>query len=284
MFDDFHAYFYENVIATYQNYKKIRYSRKKGLSNDLRAAVQMAEILFHLREHLPDKSEIPFKKLIDNCPDYLLVKDIANLSKHKKIDRNNPQISNSESIVERLVYTTYRDKQGEYTHTNKEVVVRLDNGLERDLFEINTNVLNMWLEELSKAKLINSIKPFPLKRKTIPKRRKRNDFKISILSGVRYPWSFKFQKYNYEKKQIEPIDITGHTVELKIFEQKYDITLMVINDKTGHNEELTFQINEKQNKELLNMNDDKQRMSRLLEIAKEQGLSNSNIYKILGGK
>jgi hypothetical protein len=53
MFDDFRAYYHENVLATYVEFRDQVQGDAAGESRDLRAAVAVCEALFHLREHLP---------------------------------------------------------------------------------------------------------------------------------------------------------------------------------------------------------------------------------------
>lgn len=59
MFDDLHAYFYENVRVAYREFKERLAEPRAGRSIDLRLAVGACEALFHLREHLPEAHALP---------------------------------------------------------------------------------------------------------------------------------------------------------------------------------------------------------------------------------
>ena len=115
MFDDLHAYFHENVLDTYANYLKTRKSGKSGKSHDLKSAINIATILYHLREQIPEKQRINYDELALHCPDYKLLGNIVNATKHKKINKHNPQISSAENIYEQIVRTEYEDKKGKFS-------------------------------------------------------------------------------------------------------------------------------------------------------------------------
>ena len=87
MISDLKAYFIETVLHNYCKYVKLRKSRKIGRRNDLTAAVNISTILYHLRKYLPeDKGKLDEEwELI--CPDFELLRDVVNLSKHSKITR-----------------------------------------------------------------------------------------------------------------------------------------------------------------------------------------------------
>jgi len=73
MFDDLNAYFYENVVASFEEYISTKKSNKSGRSRDLRIAVNAASALFHLREHLPDSNQLSEKEIELLCPDYKII-------------------------------------------------------------------------------------------------------------------------------------------------------------------------------------------------------------------
>lgn len=273
MFDDINAYFHENILDTYVKYVKVKNSHKAGISNDIRSALNTASALYHLREHLPKDKQKTRVELSMICSDYNLIGDIVNVSKHKTIKNNHPQITKAENIYEQIVITEYKDKDGEYRHIEKSVLVLLDNSVERDLFEIITNVLNMWLDELFNLGLIKKIKPFEIKNAKIPKRRKNADkLSWSIISGVRLHQRYKLQKYNYDKCIIEPIDLTGVHAKFSIFKPLYTLVLSVMDNKTGKEINLEIIVDEKQKKDIMKIKSDGERMTAFIKLAKEQGI------------
>ena len=170
MFDDIHAYFHENVVAAYMQYKEARDNPRAGCSNDLRLAMSAATALYHFREHLPPQHIRTRRQLASVCLDYDLLGDIVNAGKHRHVTHGTPQITSAEKIYELVVITEYRDEKGRYLHNEKVVNVDLDNGTSRDLFEILTNVINMWLSELNSMGIMINPNFFPLPSNAIPSR------------------------------------------------------------------------------------------------------------------
>ena len=164
MFHDLKAYFYYNVLSAYSELSKRKKSTKFGRSLDLRNALNLSTILFHLREHLNENLRNNTKYYINICPDYKIIGDVANASKHRRLTHGKPLLSNAENIYEQVLSTEYRDNQGAFTHIEKSVFIKLDNGVERDLFEIITNVLNMWIREFENHGIIDHIEPFKTKK------------------------------------------------------------------------------------------------------------------------
>ena len=147
MFDDLTAYYQENVVSSYIEYRDICNDGVAGRSRDLRAALTAASALFHLREHLPtgSLSRAAVERL---CPDYALLGDVVNASKHKAPNSMTPHgaplITDAEKLGEQLIFIEYEDEAGAYRYVQKTVVVKLTDGSERDLLEILTNVINFW--------------------------------------------------------------------------------------------------------------------------------------------
>ena len=77
VFDDLRAYFYENVVATFNAYFEVKRNGLYGASRDLRAAIVAATALYHLREHIPTAHQESRAELAQICPDYDLLGDIG---------------------------------------------------------------------------------------------------------------------------------------------------------------------------------------------------------------
>ncbi|GAF98811.1 unnamed protein product, partial [marine sediment metagenome] len=144
MFDDLVAYFYENVVASYNAFSGALKNNVSGMSKDLRAAINSATALYHFREHIPRIHQKTRKELAKKCPDYDLLGDIVNAAKHRALTRGNPQVSSANDIFEQVVFTKYRDEEGEYFSSEKTVLVKLKDNSDRNMQEILTNVLTMW--------------------------------------------------------------------------------------------------------------------------------------------
>jgi len=244
MFKNLQAYFNLNILESYKDYIKTKDSATTGKFVDLRQIINLATVLYHFREHFPNDIKKTEKEISQNCPDYSLLGNIANASKHKTITKHNPQISSAENIYEVVYSTTYKDKKGEYQHIEKKVLAKLDDGSERDLFEIITNVLNMWLLELECLGIIKHIEPFVAISNKIPRRTKNSgklDFLPTQVGETFYGQNFRLQRYNYERGIIEPIDLTNTSVEMNISKPKspYYISFYCTNNK---GEKLYFEI------------------------------------------
>jgi hypothetical protein len=279
MFDDINAYFHENVLDTYVKYVKVKNSHNAGKSDDLRSALNAASTLFHLREHIPTDKRKTRKALSNLCSDFDLLGDIVNVSKHRTISQNRPQITKAENLYEQIIITLYKDKKGEYQHVEKSVFALLDNGTERDLFEIITNVLNMWLVDLHSVGILDKIKPFEIKQIKIPARSKNLDkLNLKIIRGVRFHQRWKFQRYNYEKGIIEPVDLTGSEIQFNVYKPLFTMVLNVKDNKTGEETNLEIKVDEKQKKMILKLKTEEEKLTAFFKMAKEQGvISDYNI-------
>lgn len=237
MYDDLKSYFVENILILLKEYLKIKKSLKLATSNDLRAAINLSSALFHFREHFPIESKKSKNMIGDNCSDYNLLADVVNASKHGTIDRNNPMISNAKNIYEEIVSTKYIDNQGEYNHIEKTVIVELNDGSERDLHEININVLNMWIRELKSLGILENSPEHKYKSNRIP-RRSKNSGKLNMyaMQNLRFEPRFKVQRYNYDTKKIEPVDLTGAKINMRVYKPVRTITLTAIRDDNTRTE------------------------------------------------
>lgn len=189
MFDDLSAHFHENVWESYQNFAEAKKSIKAGKSRDLRLAINAATALYHLREHIPQHLRKSRAKLAKLCPDYDLLGDVVNAAKHSILTQGNPQIVSAEDIFEQVTSTLYKDEQGDYWHGEKSVFVKLKDGSVRDLYEVLTNVLNMWLKELQGLGVIGYIKPIEIKDEGILPRSSESGaapLDLEIIQGVRF--------------------------------------------------------------------------------------------------
>lgn len=202
MYDDLKSYFVENILMLLKEYLKIKKSLKLATSNDLRTAINLSSALFHFREHFPSESKKSRRVIGDNCSDYNLLGDVVNASKHKTIDNNNPIVSDAKNIYEEIVSTKYIDNLGEYNHIEKTVIVKLNDGSERDLHEININVLNMWIRELKSLGILENTLEHKYKSNRIP-RRNKNSGKLHMcaMQNLRFGARFKVQQYNYNTKK-----------------------------------------------------------------------------------
>jgi hypothetical protein len=249
MFDDLAAFFYENIVAAFTDYSKVRRNDPYGRSRDIRAAIDAATSLYHLREHLPAQYRKSRSEVAKLCPDYDLLGDVANAAKHDDLTRGKPQINSADDIYEMTVITRYEDCDGEYSDAQKMVMVKLKNGSERDLFEVLTNVINFWGRELESYGAIKGFKPFPVPKAPGSAFIKRADAKrqldIEMIRGLRFKHHMKLQKYDAAKGTSEPINLTGAKLHYRIYKPSYSVDV-VLKSQNGKELKATFDLTEEE--------------------------------------
>ena len=211
MFEDVRKYYVENALASYDEFLKYRSKNEWGENQLLRRGINAANALFHMREQIPDNLRPSKSVLKIQYPDYGLIADIANATKHKKITHDNPQISKAEQIFEILIFTHYADEQGEYHSPQIEVFVKLDDGTEMKLINLLYNVMCMWRDILENLGIVNYKTPespeidAPLTRDEASRKNT-----LHMRQGEEFKAQFRFMKYNYEKNIAELIDMSSN--------------------------------------------------------------------------
>ncbi len=271
MFDDIKAYFIENVLVLYKDYLKTRKTLKLASSNDLRTAINLSTALYHFREHIPTKIKKSRNEYVKICPDYNLLGDVVNASKHKTLDRHNPQISDASNIYEQVVSTEYKDKEGVYNYIEKTVIAELNNGEQRDLHEIIINVMNLWIQELNSTNILENYPIQKLKSNRTPRRNKNSGMlNLQMMQNLRFATRFKVQRFNYKTNKIEPIDLTKENIKMNFYKQVHTVTLTFT--KTDQSEiNLDLDMNEAEFKQYSKYKTEKEKIEFLVEIAKERG-------------
>lgn len=235
MFDDFHAYFYENVRVAYREFKERLAEPRSGRSVDLRLALASCEALFHLREHLPDAHRLSRAEAEARCPDLALVGDIANVSKHRAVTKPTPHgaplVSSATQLKEIVSITQYGDAEGEYRCVSKQVVAELADGTLADVMRAVTNVLNFWESYLAEVGVLSAATAHAYDDGLGPRPRPQNVAgpTLEILQGVRFRQELRLMKFNHDTGRAEPMHLPeGTQVRVRIRERprhQVDITL-----------------------------------------------------------
>lgn len=249
MFDDLIAHFHEHLVDVYVRYRDIRNEPKAGRSRDLQAAIAAANALFHFREHLLASHAMSRAEVAAICPDYDLVGDIANASKHAQLTRGAPKFSRAQSLSELVVFTEFSDDQGTFTDARKLVIVKLDDGTEREVFDIATNVINFWGEQLARWGVLNSYKPFPLPDSpgSWPlSRGEARGLDLEMIQGVRFKMHQRLQRFNASKGCSEPIDLTGSKLTFNIYKPTVPLDVVLTHNKTGEERRFSIDITREQ--------------------------------------
>ena len=251
MFDDLTAYYHENVVSAYIDYRTIKRSGTAGRSRDIRSAVIAASALFHLREHLPEPIRPTRTAMEKLCPEYGLLGDIVNAAKHKSISQKTPHgspvVTDATQIAEQISITEYMDEKGTYSFDEKNVIVKLVDGSERDLFEVFTIVMNYWEQFLFSVGVLSSTRTFSLPSDKQPKTRaecEENRLDFEIVQGHRFHQSMRLQRFNYKTGAVEPRDLTGAQVRFKIYKPNYEIDLSLTHNASSKEFRKTITLSE----------------------------------------
>jgi hypothetical protein len=207
MFDDLEALFMENVLAAYNEFSQSLSSDTSGHNNDIRLGINAAVALYHLREHFPAAARKTRAQLAAACSDYDILGDVVNAAKHKALTHRPPQVAAASDIYEEIAYTLYQDQEGDYWDAEKMVTVKLIDGSTRNLRDILTNVLNMWIDEFHARGALLSLSKVVSPLKGIPQRRSKSGaFGMSLepIFGIRFLHRMRLQRYNYLTGLVEP--------------------------------------------------------------------------------
>jgi len=202
--------FHNNVLVPYAILRRFLKEQNHIGDGELRRIViECATALFHFREHLPTAQCLTRKHYEEYCPDYGLLADIANASKHHKISNNNPQVVNSEDIHEVLITTEYEDQLGLYTDNMSCVHAKLVDGTTRDIIEAIRNVLNMWKLKLFEMGVESSY--IPSKRMHVPpvSREDARAPTLKLTRGQASQLHMQLMKYDYESRTVVGQDLSN---------------------------------------------------------------------------
>lgn len=241
MFTDFPTHYYNHVVLPFCDYRKVRGDGSAGHQRDLRTAISVATVLYHLREHLPPTATINARQIGQICPDYGLLGDVVNASKHHTLTRPTshgaPLVSDATQLSEYILITMYKDSDGDYRYFEKVTAVTLVDGSERDLLEVMTNVINFWENHLHQTGILPEARLFKIPTANQPRTREEcvghSQPELVGTVGVALRHSMRIQAYNYSTGQVEPYDFTGATIRAQIRSPKYHFDFAVVEDASG---------------------------------------------------
>lgn len=238
MFPDFKTYFLEMILVEYQNYERSLRESSFGRHITLKHSIQFSTNLFHLRENLPREIALSRTEAESVCPNYKVLADFVNVTKHGKIDRNSPLILDSSQISEVVINTMFNDEQGEYSVYRKDLELSLNDGRVQMLSEVLRDCYTFLSSYLVEKNAISDYIPFfPLPGRELLGREKSRELTLEIVSG--YPFGMKMQllRFDLDAGREVPIDLTGSQIEGRIYVPKpieYEIALK--KDSTGEEE------------------------------------------------
>lgn len=267
MFDNLAAYYHENVVASYIKYRDVCKNGTAGRSRDLRAAMSAASALFHMREHLPGAplSRAGLERL---CPDYGLLGDVVNASKHKAISGRTPHgaplVTDAESLIERIALIEYEDDEGTYRFAQKMVMAKLSDGTERNLLEILTTVINFWEGHMRSIGVLKDARVF--KHDSEIRYRSRaecetNQLNFEVVQGQRFHQNMLLLRFDQTTGSASPVDLTGCKIEFRIYKPKYDLTVSLTHEESGRVYKTDVSLTEEQSVALSRMATNEERQA-----------------------
>jgi hypothetical protein len=242
LLDEFYRYFHDTVLLTYVDYINGMRKKVSGRNKDIRKVASIVSVFYHLRERLPEGFAVSRGDLEKINNDFEILADINNVIKHGKIDikrRPNAKVLVSSDVFERNEVTLYEDEEGEYSNVRNKVIVRLHDNSERDVEDIITSVMNMWIKYLIEKNLIRPINGFSINDNSEPVLRDNAggiDFMAS--GGVLFNSSMVLMKYNYQKKTSEIVDTSGSEIKMRIYKPVPIFTRVKLTDTQTDTERL----------------------------------------------
>jgi hypothetical protein len=273
MGDNLETYFHHRVKAVYEDYLEERASGKTGRRRDLRAATDAAKALYHLREHIPAPYSKSWGDVALVCPDYALVRDVADADKHNKLRDQMRAVCDATHIEERIILTEYRDKEGSYRHAEKKVLLKLTCGGERDLFHVLTTVINYWIDELHALGHLGKLQHYhPVTRSQPVPREECNDSRIDfeLIQGLAYTQSFQCLQYNCDTLKVEPVDLTGSDLRFTVYKPQYVLDINAINDVSGQKVSRSVTITDAEVQQIQALNTEEKQSASFLSLPKVQ--------------
>ncbi|MDQ3180892.1 MAG: hypothetical protein M3Q33_10270 [Acidobacteriota bacterium] len=188
------TYFVQRVLPSYETFVNYYNSREFGLHKDTFNAGNIAESLLDIPEQI--FSEIGtmtgyenagkfLKSISDNNRSYRIVCDLANVTKHREIDRRNPSFTSLDDMKEYIAIVRYEDILGQYYRTRKLLEVKLLDGSVCYISELLHKSLILWSNQLINLGLIPDMPKLPELLPNFAKRKdNRFDNKIRILGNV----------------------------------------------------------------------------------------------------
>lgn len=277
MFDDLAAYYHEDVVSAFVDYRDTSKDGIAGRSRDLRGALIAATALFHLREHLP-KTGAPSRADVERlCPDYALLGDVVNAAKHKSLTNKTPHgapfVNDATNLGEQLVFIEYEDVAGTYRYVQKTVVVKLADGSERNLLEVLTNVINFWEQHMLSLGVLPTARTFAYDGNIRARSRaecEANRLDFELVQGQRFLQTMRLLRFNSKTGKAEPIDLTGSKLNFLIYRPQFNIELSLTHDASGKEFKKTITLTEDESAVLSRMSNDAERQAYVDELPAAQ--------------
>lgn len=279
MFDDLNSIFYNQLVIKCDEFRKLRKSRVVGNDRLVIAAIECATALFHFREHIPDADKKSRSNVEADCPDYRLVADVSNASKHGSLTRPTPEgsplVSSAQDIQELVILTEFEDDEGTYTDCEAVVNVVCSDGVTRCLDDAILSTLNYWGNELNRMG-VRKFKPFeyqPYPGTRFVAREDAMSVNFVVTQGVRFQVRHQFLKFDAKLGYATPVDLTGAEVEFRISRPAHTLELTVTLPDRSETVSVSINLNDDQSQRYLRIGTEEERQvfyQEILEAEREQ--------------
>jgi hypothetical protein len=220
MFDDLAVTFYNNVVASYDEYAAHRDSPAAGRDRHLRTAVAAATALYHVREHLPPSLSASMKELEQTSPEYALTRGVTNASKHKQVTQRQPLVAGAEAIRAATVIVLYCDEEGDYSHAQTKIDVTCTDGITRWLDPAITRVLNFWgtfLKDAGVCGYNSRSEPEAPGHRFLARSEAYTELGLAAMSGLQFRQTVQLLRFDNALGRAVPVDLTGADVQFRIY-------------------------------------------------------------------
>jgi len=220
-------YFTQNVLPACKAFFEARDENRFGEKQLVRLGTTASSALFHLREHVPEALRPSKKELERKCPEYGLIADVANASKHGALTKGMPRVRHMDQISEVLILTKYADEDGEYNSAQAEVWLTLGDGTVLTLASQVNSVLEMWASILS----LLGVGDFAVPRTSINDRHisraEAKPMPVELLQGEERTLNFQSREFDYSSGVSKPVDLTGAKLEFNVYKPPESATIHI---------------------------------------------------------
>lgn len=289
MYDDLRNFFVECLLADHDAFREARQLKIAGLSTDLRLAIHACSSMLHMADHVhAELSETDPSFIFTSlgayhghlcglAAEYKIITDCANAHKHRRLTRNDPALTSATSIQEVVVVTEYSGENGIYRIAEKEIHIKLSDERVQLMHECLDAVREMWWRELQWLGVLPmTMNDVPNPRTPFPPCREQEGqaalMSIKLMQGERFKQTVILQKYNYQTNRLEPIDLSGGSLQSSIYQESRGFDLKIKNRKAGEGNVVQVPISDSEYEEIMGLQSDDDKQVLMLRLAQERGL------------
>jgi hypothetical protein len=153
MFENLETVFYRQIYQNMKKFKTIKRTSAPAQGSTLLAcAGDLANSLFHFREHFSAHQQLTRAEVELVCPAFEIVGDVANVIKHGRLTSSTPHgtphVRLATVLKELDVLIGYLDQEGPYWHSEKCISLTKSTGERTELDNSLVEVYNFWQQKL----------------------------------------------------------------------------------------------------------------------------------------